>query len=132
MVNLSDKAQRGLNTIKEMLGEEVASELHAVATSEKFGAALTRLALEQAYGDAWNETGLSRREKSLITISALIAARQPKELENHVRLGLKNGIDARELESLLVQLVPYVGFPAVSAATTAIRRVLRSGDREQP
>jgi 4-carboxymuconolactone decarboxylase len=124
MAQLNDKALRGLATIEEMLGPAAAERLKSFAMSDGFGATLTGKALEFAYADNWNECGLSRRERSLILIGALVALRQPNELKNHVALGLANGIAADELEQILLQLVPYVGFPATSTASAAMREVI--------
>lgn len=61
-------------------------------------------------------------------IAALVALRQPDELRNHLRLGLANGIDPAELEKILLLLVPYVGFPAASTASKAMRTFLDKSD----
>jgi 4-carboxymuconolactone decarboxylase len=129
MAELNDKALRGVAAVEEMLGAEVAERLKTFALSDGFGAKLTAQALEFAYADSWDENGLSRRERSLILIGALVALRQPNELRNHVALGLANGIAPDELEQILLQLVPYVGFPATSTASAAMREVLR-GDKD--
>jgi 4-carboxymuconolactone decarboxylase len=123
-MELSEKARSGVTVIREMLGEDAAQRLRDFAVSGRFGSALTMLALEFAYADNWDENGLSRRERSLLLIGALTALRQPDELENHVRLGLANGIGVDELEQILLLLVPYVGFPATSTASSAIRKAL--------
>jgi 4-carboxymuconolactone decarboxylase len=124
MPELNEKAQRGVTTIAEMLGTEIANTLGNFATTDRFGAAMSRLALEFCYADNWNEDGLSRRERSLLLIAALIALRQPDELKNHLKLGLANGIRLEELEHILVHLVPYVGFPATATASAAVREIL--------
>ena len=124
MTHLNDKALRGVEVVAEMLGRDTAERLKNFAVSGRFGAALTEKALEFAFADNWDEAGLSRRERSLVLIGALVALRQPNELKNHIRLGMANGIAPNELEQVLLQLVPYVGFPATSTASTAIREVL--------
>ena len=125
MTHLTDKAQRGVEAIADMLGPERAEALEAFALTENFGARLTREALEFCYADKWEGGSLSRRDKSLLLIGALVALKQPGELANHVRLGLANGIAAEELEVVLLHLVAYVGFPAVSTASAAMREVLK-------
>jgi 4-carboxymuconolactone decarboxylase len=126
MAELSAKAQRGVAAIGDMLGSETAEGLKAFALTDRFGAKLARLSLEFAYADNWAEDdGLTRREKSLLLIAALVALNRPRELKNHVRLGLANGLKPDELETILVQLVPYVGFPTVSGASAAIRELLK-------
>jgi 4-carboxymuconolactone decarboxylase len=123
-MELSEKALQGVAVIGEMMGADAATGMREFARSDRFGSALTRCALEFAYADNWGEEGLSRRERSLLLIAALVALRQPNELQNHVRLGLANGLAADELEQILLLLVPYVGFPATATASSAIRDVL--------
>jgi len=123
---LSEKALRGIAVVGEMLGADAANRLGDFAGSDRFGSALATRALEFAYADNWGDEGLSRRERSLLLIAALVALRQPNELQNHVKLGLANGIEAQELEQILLLLVPYVGFPATSTASSAIRDILSS------
>ena len=126
MAELSPKAQQGVAAIADMLGSETAEGLEGFARTDRFGAKLARLSLEFAYADNWDEDdSLSRREKSLLLIAALVALDRPRELKNHVRLGLANGLRPEELETILVQLVPYVGFPTVSGASAAIRELLK-------
>ena len=58
-------------------------------------------------------------------ISTLIAQRQTSELRNHIRIAINNGLTPREIEEALIQTLPYIGFPAVASAMTAIIEVLR-------
>jgi 4-carboxymuconolactone decarboxylase len=130
VAKLSDKALRGVAAVADMIGAEAAEKLKAFALSDGFGARLTAQALEFCYADNWDENGLSRRERSLILIGALVALRQPNELRNHVALGLANGIAPDELEQILLQLVPYVGFPATSTASAVMREAVAKADKD--
>ena len=87
------------------------------------------MALEYAFADAWGREGLPRREKSLLIIGALIALRQSSELKNHVKIGASNGLSVKDFESIVVQLAPYVGFPCIATATTAVIEALRAAGR---
>ena len=53
----------------------------------------------------------------------LIALRQAAELQNHLRVGLTNGLARAELEEAIVQTAPYAGFPAAWAAARALASV---------
>lgn len=109
----------------EMMGPDFTAAMRAAATSGGFGSVMARLSMEQAFGDIWMRDGLDRKTRSVVVIAVLIAQGQPSELKNHVRFGLNNGLTARELEELLLQAVPYVGWPAVATATSAVVEVLR-------
>ena len=82
------------------------------------------MALEFAFADAWGRPGLSRREKSIAIVSVLIALKFEQELKNHIKLGILNGLTGADFESLAVQLVPYLGFPCLSAAQAHIKEAL--------
>ena len=46
------------------------------------------------YGDVWERPGLSKRDRSLITLAALVALYRPEQLRGHLERALKNGVDA--------------------------------------
>lgn len=125
MAKLDEKQKSGVAFITGVMGDEFGSAFRAGATSDGFGSGITRMAASWAFHDAWQHEGISRKEKSIAIISALIATRQPLELKNHVKIGIANGITASELEGLLLQLAPYVGFPCIASAQTAVIEALR-------
>lgn len=121
----SETTERGLKVFAEMMGEDRAAEMRAGLTGNHFGAAIGQLAVDYAFGDVWARDGLARKQRSLVVIGILIAQRQVAELKNHVRIGIANGLTSRELEEVLIQAIPYIGFPAVASAMSAVIEVLR-------
>lgn len=72
------------------------------------------------YGDVWQRTELSKRDRSLITIAAMIGMRQTDQLRSHMEKGLDNGLTDREISEAITHLALYAGFPsAMSAALIA-------------
>lgn len=130
MPKLDEKQEGGLAFISGILGDHFGGQMRSQAESTNFGSDIARMALGFAFGDAWGQQGLDRKSKSVAIISALIALRQAKELKNHVKIGLANGLGAKELEGILVQLVPYVGFPAIASATTTVIEGLREAGQD--
>lgn len=122
---MSDVTERGLQLFAEIMGEERAAQMRLGIQSTGFGAAIGKLATDYAFGSVWARDGLERKQRSLVVIGVLIAQRQILELKNHIRIGITNGLAVREIEEALIQTLPYVGFPAVASATTAIVEVLR-------
>jgi 4-carboxymuconolactone decarboxylase len=120
-----ETTERGLKLFGEIMGADRAAEMRAMIASDHFGAAIAQLAVDYAFGDVWSRDGLERKQRSLVVIGVLIAQRQQSELKNHIRIGLTNGLTVREIEEALIQTLPYVGFPAVAGAMTAIIEVLR-------
>jgi 4-carboxymuconolactone decarboxylase len=80
------------------------------------------------YGDLWQREELSRRDRSLITVAALIAMRQTDQLRSHLEKALDNGITAGEIGEVITHLSIYAGFPAaISAALTAKPLLIEAG-----
>lgn len=125
MPNLDEKQESGVRFISGIMGDQFGDAFRSAAASDNFGSDITRMAASWAFHDAWQHTGITRKEKSIAIISTLIATRQPLELKNHVKIGIANGITAEEFEGLLVQLTPYVGFPCIATATTAVIEAMR-------
>lgn len=125
MAELDEKQESGVAFITGMMGERFGTAFRDAATADKFGADITRMAASWAFHDAWQHEGIARKEKSIAIISALIAMRQSLELKNHIKIGIANGLTAAELEGLLIQLAPYVGFPCIASAQTAVIEALR-------
>jgi 4-carboxymuconolactone decarboxylase len=68
------------------------------------------------YGDVWERPGLSKRDRSLVTVSALIAMNRPDQLRSHLRIARENGVTEAELVETITHLAFYSGWPnAVTA-----------------
>lgn len=122
---MQDVTERGLRVFAEIVGEDKAAELRQGLQGTGFGASIAKLATDFAFGSVWAREGMERKQRSLVVIGVLIAQRQTLELKNHIRIGLTNGLSACEIEEALIQAIPYVGFPAVASATSAVVEVLR-------
>lgn len=125
MKTLDEKREQGLRIFGELMGPEKSVGLRAASEASGFGTDIARLAVNYAFADVWGGNQLDRKQRSLVTLGILIATRQTLELKNHVRIAITNGLTARELDGVLTQSVPYVGFPAVASATTAVLETLR-------
>jgi 4-carboxymuconolactone decarboxylase len=119
--------ERGLRVIGEILGEASTARMERNAAAG-FGARFNELAIDFAFGTMWAEAALPRRDLSLVTIGALVAARQYDELEHHVRIGLANGLTPSEIEQAITHLAAYAGFPAARGGLAAARVVIEGGD----
>ena len=72
------------------------------------------------FGDVWARPGLSRRDRSLVTVSALIAMNRPDQLRSHLALARENGMTREELVEAITHLAFYSGWPnAINAALVA-------------
>lgn len=78
-------------------------------------------------GEVWERAGLSKRDRSLITIAALIATYRPEALADHLVLGLSNGVTDDEISELITHLAFYAGWPAsMTAARVALENPVES------
>ena len=73
------------------------------------------------YEDVWERPGLSKRDRSLVTIAALISMYRPEQLPAHLGLAMKNGLTKEEISEAILHLAFYASWPS---AVTASRRFL--------
>jgi 4-carboxymuconolactone decarboxylase len=76
------------------------------------------------YGDIWERPELSKRDRSLITVAALIARGQSDQMPSHMKRAINNGVTATELSEMITHLAFYVGAPAALTAASLARPVL--------
>lgn len=85
-----------------------------------FAPKLVELTDDVLFGDVWERPGLAKRDRSLITVSALIALNCTEQLRGHIERALNNGVTKDELVEVITHLAFYSGWPtAMSAATIA-------------
>lgn len=81
---------------------------------------MAELTDEVLYGDIWERPGLSKRDRSLATVSALVAMNRPDQLRSHLAIAKRNGVTEAELIETITHLAFYSGWPnAVSAIAVA-------------
>ena len=119
---MSDAFERGMQTRREVLGDEHVDEANArkTAFTEDFQDLITRY----AWGEIWSREGLDRRTRSCITLTALIALGREEELAMHIRAALRNGLTPDEIKEVLLQSAIYCGVPAANGAFAVAQRVL--------
>jgi 4-carboxymuconolactone decarboxylase len=77
------------------------------------------------FGDVWARPGLSPRDRSLVTVSALIAMNRPDQLRSHLQMARDNGLTEEQLIEAITHLAFYSGWPNAVTATTVAREVFR-------
>jgi 4-carboxymuconolactone decarboxylase len=86
---------------------------------------LAQLTDDVLYGDVWERAGLSRRDRSLVTVSALVAMNRPDQLRSHLNLARQNGVTQEELVEAITHLAFYAGWPSAVTAVGVAREVFR-------
>jgi 4-carboxymuconolactone decarboxylase len=84
---------------------------------------LTELTDSVLFGDVWERPGLAKRDRSLVTISALIAMNRPDQLRSHLALARQNGVTETEIVEAITHLAFYAGWPNAVSAVAVAREV---------
>lgn len=77
------------------------------------------------FGDIWERPGLAKRDRSLVTISALIAMNRPDQLRSHLALARQNGVKEEEIVEAITHLAFYSGWPNAVSAVSVAREVFK-------
>lgn len=75
------------------------------------------------YGDVWERPGLSKRDRSLITVAALVALYRGDQLKGHIERALANGVTREEIGEVITHLAFYSGWPTAMTAARIARGV---------
>jgi 4-carboxymuconolactone decarboxylase len=122
MTTDDDRRHTGMQTRREVLGDEHVDR--ATAASTELTAPFQDLITRYAWGEIWSRPGLTRAERSMITLTALAALRQDGELAMHVRAAVRNGLTPDQIREVLMQVAIYAGVPAANRAFAVAQQVL--------
>ena len=118
----TERAARGMTVRREVLGD--AHVDRAVAGTTPFTADFQSFLTRYAWGEIWSRPGLTRAERSMITLTALTVLRQDEELAMHLRAALRNGLTPEQIAEVLLHTAVYAGVPAANRAFAIAARVL--------
>ena len=118
----TERAVQGMTVRREVLGD--AHVDRAVAGATPFTAPFQDFITRYAWGEIWSRPGLSRAERSIITLTALAVLRQEEELAMHLRAALRNGLTPEQIREVLLQVGVYAGIPAANRAFAIAQRIL--------
>ena len=82
----------------------------------EFAPKLAQLTDDVLFGDVWERPELSPRDRSLVTITALVAGGNSEQLGYHISLGRKNGLTEDEIKEAIIHLAFYTGWPKAITA----------------
>jgi len=84
---------------------------------------MAELSANVLFGDVWERPGLSKRDRSLITVASLIALYRTDQLRGHIRRALDNGVTKEEIGEVITHMAFYAGWPAAMTAGRIARQV---------
>ena len=129
-------AKRGIATdglaspASELLAVDPASDApRAAAVEAQMGGtapALARYTNSVLFGDLWRRPDLAPRDRSLVTIAALIAAGQDDQLAFHIDRGMNNGLTRTEVSEVITHLAFYAGWPRAVSAVPVAKKVFEA------
>ena len=117
---------KGLKIPKQVLGE--AHVNRSLANADDFSKPVQDLVTEIGWGAFWSRPGLTKKERSLITISILTALVRPHKLGVHVRGAINNGCTREEVREALIHTACYAGFPGTLDAVRVAKKVFDEMD----
>jgi 4-carboxymuconolactone decarboxylase len=117
-----ERRDAGMRTRREVLGD--AHVDRAVANTTPLTADFQDFITRVAWGDLWQREGLTRRERSMLTLAITAALRHWDEFALHVRAAVRNGLTDAEIAEVLQHAAVYAGVPAANHAFAVARPIL--------
>ncbi len=90
-----------------------------------FAPKLVSLTDDVLFGDIWARGELSPRDRSLITVAALITGANTEQLPGHLERARQNGLTETELKEVIIHLAFYAGWPKAMSAIQVARRTFQ-------
>jgi 4-carboxymuconolactone decarboxylase len=120
MERVTDEQYRNPQSSSEVAPGGIKGPSAAPKLMQDFDPKLAELTNNVLYGDIWERPGLSKRDRSLITVAAMIAMNRPDQLRSHLQRARDNGVTKDEVVEMITHLAFYAGWPnAVNALAVA-------------
>ena len=126
----SERYERGLANRKAVMGSDFVDQ--ALSKATPFTLPLQEAVIENAWGIVWERDGLSKKTRSLVTLSMLVALKASTELKGHVRGALRNGCTVEEIQEVFLHASAYCGFPAAVEAFRSAEPVIEEWQNSHP
>ena len=114
----------GLHIRKKVMGESYVD--NAFANADAFTLPIQEFITRNAWGTVWCQDGMTLKQRSLVTLSMLIALGRSHEIKGHVRGAINNGVTPDELREILLHAAVYCGAPLALDATRSVQEVLKT------
>ena len=104
-----------------LLGSSTAQATKVQDDVRAVAPALEKYKQDTLIGDLWKRPGLSVRDRSIVTLSALITRNQTAEMPDYLNLALDNGVKPSEISEIITHLAFYAGWGNAIAATAVAK-----------
>ncbi len=119
----TDPYEGGMKVRREVLGD--AHVDRAAEKADDFTQDFQDFITRYAWGEVWTRTGIDRRMRSVVTLTALAAGGHTGELAFHTRAALRNGLTPDEIKEVLLHASLYVGLPAANSAFAVAQKIIQ-------
>ena len=96
----------------------------AMADLEALAPEFAKLTRDFLFGDIWERPGLSQRDKSLITVTCLVALNRIEQVEFHLKKAFENGLTQEELVAAITHIAFYAGWPTAASGFGHLKKVI--------
>lgn len=117
----ANRYDQGIEVLKKMVSEETLNA--TVKRMEKFSPDMARLIVEFPYGSLYARPGLDLKQRSLLTIAAMLASGAATQLDFHIKGALNVGLAPDEIVEAVMHCVSYAGFPKTLDAMFVVMKV---------
>jgi 4-carboxymuconolactone decarboxylase len=114
--------ETGLRVRRQVLGEEHVDA--AIARTTEFTEPFQELITRYAWNEIWGREGLTRAQRSIVTLTVLASLRHWNELGMHVKAAVRNGLTREEIQEVLLQVAVYAGVPVGNHAFAIAQEAL--------
>ena len=128
-MNDEERAEQGMAVRRAVLGD--AHVDRAAANTTEFSAPFQDWITRYAWGEIWSRPGLSRPQRSIVTLTVLAALQHEDELAMHTKAALRNGLTEDEIREVLLQVGLYAGVPVANRAFAIANRAINEYQAEQ-
>lgn len=127
---MSDAYDRGMQVRREVLGNDHVDRAEAAKT--EFDTAFQDLITNAAWGTVWAGDGISRRERSMLTLALLAATGNFEEIPMHVRATARTGASPRDVLEAFQHVAIYAGVPRANHALKLAKQTYAEMDAQDP
>lgn len=122
----NEQYKKGMQIRRTVLGDAYVDKAEANKTD--FDKDFQEYITNNAWGAVWSRPGLTKRERSLITIAMLAALGHEEELALHIRATKNTGATEDDVKEVLLHTAVYAGVPAANSAIKIAREIFKSKD----
>jgi len=121
----AERVKRGEDLLEQYFGRR--PDVRKSPLGEDFYA----VTVGNVFGDVWSRPGLELRERSMITLAALIALGRSEEFKIHLRGALNTGVSREQIREMIIHLAHYGGWPVAVGSMRAADEVFAEVDAKK-